>query len=321
MAIRKNKLNENLLTASSELFEPTQQRITGFPELVNEHNRFCLSKGLSEHTLKYYRKEAAAFTKSMAIMEIDISDVSKMKPEHFQMFIENQFESKFAASTINSRLRAVKTIFEYAKLRGYITSSPAASVPNVKVRQDVKDTYSKTHISALLKQPDISTTVGVRDRTIILMFAHTGIRLSELAAITENDINIIDSSVIIQRTKNGRARRIPLTKELNAALRFYLQVRSSMEPKTSALYVTENGTPLSVRQIQYLIRNYGKRANITDVNPTVHAFRRFFITEKIRAGVDLFTLAAMVGHSDLSILQRYFNLNSSDLDNAIERGL
>lgn len=90
---------------------------------------------------------------------------------------------------------------------------------------------------------------------------------------------------------------------------------------TKSLFITENEAPLSVRQIQWQINLYGKKTGISNqVNVSPHVFRRTFAKNKIKAGVNIFTVMALMGHSDISILQKYITIFSTDLDKAIELG-
>lgn len=96
----------------------------------------------------------------------------------------------------------------------------------------------------------------MRDYAILLTFYHIGIRLSELAAIRIQDVILSEKSLNIQRAKNGYGRRIPLTKQLKDVLSAYMKVRGHID-NTDVLFVTENDTPISIRQIQYHLKQYG----------------------------------------------------------------
>jgi integrase/recombinase XerD len=108
-----------------------------------------------------------------------------------------------------------------------------------------------------------------------------------------------------------------MSKRLREVLAVYLQARGTVAGE-DALFLTETDTRLSIRQIQYQLKVHGDKVGIS-CNP--HIFRRTFAKEKIQAGVDVFRVQALMGHSDLDVLKRYYAIFSKDLDDIIERGL
>lgn len=319
---KRNQIPTDLLNDIVTATDRHDEIIKSLSDVINEHRRRNELKGLSAHTVQFYAKESLAFYRALVEMEIDISDIAKLKTAHIEKYLEFMFSKKFARTTINSRLRAVKTLLEFAVQQKYIPVNPAASVENVRVQHKVGDMFTNTQLKRLLEQPDVSTITGLRDFVIMLTFAHTGLRLSELADLTTQNVIFDGNYIMVSRTKNGLPRRIPMSKQLRKSMAAWLKVRSTMEPETDVLYLTENGTPLSIRQIQYHIKHYGVKAGIADdVKCAPHSFRRTFAKNKIAAGVDVFTVAAYMGHQDISILKKYVQIFSSDLDNNIERGL
>ncbi len=217
---KRNQIDSALLNDILRVTNQAQpQTILSIKSVIDEFQRFNMAKGLSEWTISFYAKETKAFIRSLVALEIDSENIAKITTDDIQRFVEYQFELKRARTTINSRLRAIKTMFQYVVTKNHIPINPATAIPNVRVRHVVGDMFSRSQLNQLMKQPDISTTVGVRDYTIMMMFAHSGIRLSELAAIRTQDVYFEDNYFIVQRAKNTYARRIPLTKQLRATLR------------------------------------------------------------------------------------------------------
>ncbi|MGE6487737.1 tyrosine-type recombinase/integrase [Paenisporosarcina sp. NPDC076898] len=292
-----------------------------FDQAVENFLDYCVIKGLSEWTIKSYAKELKQIRLSLVDSDADLTDIKKLTTEYFEKFIVNQVNIGRNRNTINARIRAAKTFFNFCVKKKYIRKNPVDPIERLKVRHVVGDTFTKQQVAKLLKAPDITRFTGLRDYTILLTFLHTGIRLSELAAIQIQDVILTDKSLNIQRAKNGFGRRIPLTKQLCDVLNAYMKVRGHVA-KTNALFITENETPISIRQIQYHLREYGIKTGISDqVQVSPHTFRRTFAKNKIQAGVDVFTVQALMGHSDLSILKKYVSIYSKDLDGAIERGI
>lgn len=317
---RRKKVHPSILKELQTITGRDTTVFKPFDEAVTDFLDYCAVKGLSEWTVTYYAKEIKQVRKSLVESNADLTDIKKLTTAHFEKFVVSQVSIGRHRNTINSRIRAAKTFFNYCVRKKYIRKNPVDPIERLKVRHIVGATFTKSQVKRLLKAPDISKFTGVRDYAIMLAFYHTGIRLSELAAIRMQDVILSEKSLNIQRAKNGYGRRIPLTKQLFTVLNSYIKARGHVE-NTDVLFITENDTPLSIRQIQYHLRQYGEVTGVSDeVQVSPHTFRRSFAKNKIQAKVDIFTVQALMGHSDLAVLKKYVQIYSTDLDDAIEHG-
>ena len=142
----------------------------------------------------------------------------------------------------------------------------------------------------------------------MLTFAHVGLRLKELCSLKVQDL-LFDGygEVNIQQAKNRYARRIPMTKRLKTVLKAYCEERGILE--NDALFVSVENAPISPRTVQERLRHYGLVSKVqSEVSVSPHAFRRTFCRLKVEAGVNLFVLQRLTGHSDLEMLQRYVQI-------------
>ncbi|MCM3087763.1 tyrosine-type recombinase/integrase [Bhargavaea ginsengi] len=292
-----------------------------FADAVKQFLEYGEMRGLSAHTVSSYAKELKALYAFLIESDAPHADISALEPAHYEAFVKSQLARGFAHSTINTRLRTAKIFGNYCVRKRLIAENAAAEVETLKERRKIGDTFTRQQLNRILAAPNVSTFEGLRDLTIMTTFADTGIRLSELCAIEVQDVKLGDNSLLVQVAKNRYGRRMPLTKRLSALLTAYLKVRG-INPFTDALFVTGADRPLSARLVQAQIREHGKRAGIIgEVQCSPHVFRRTFAKFKIQAGVDIFTVQALMGHSDISQLKRYVAVYSQDLDNAIERGI
>ncbi|MFD1926960.1 tyrosine-type recombinase/integrase [Sporosarcina siberiensis] len=295
--------------------------VVSFDEAVESFLNHGVIKGLSPDTVASYQKELKQLRRAFAELNVGLSDIRNLTTDDYTAFVMNQIEAGFARTTINTRLRSGKIFGNYCVRKGFIDVNVASEVATLKVRHKIGATFTQAQLKRLLSEPDISTFSGLRDLTIMMMFTDTGIRVSELAAINMQDVILSDRSLNLQRTKNRYARRIPLTKRLQAMLTAYMKVRGVTD-LTDALFITEADTRLAVITIQYRIRLHGRNAGvINEVQCSPHVFRRSFAKFKIQAGVDIFTLQKLMGHSDINELRKYVAIYSTDLDAAIEKGI
>jgi integrase/recombinase XerD len=156
--------------------------------------------------------------------------------------------------------------------------------------------------------------VGVRDRAIMLCLLDTGARAREFLSVNLDDVDTIGGEMFIRKTKNKRPRVVFIGKKSRRALRAYLKLR---EDESSALWVTSTGDRLAISSLQGMLDRRGRLAGID--HPSPHDFRRAFALLMLRAGVDVITLARLMGHSTLDVLKRYLKQNTEDLRIAHEK--
>jgi integrase/recombinase XerD len=131
-----------------------------------------------------------------------------------------------------------------------------------------------------------------RDRAIILALCDTGARATEFLSIELEDVNRITGEILIRRGKGGKPRSVFLGKKTRKAMRTYLKNRTD---DSKYLWVTKSGEKLSYPGLRGILLRRSKIANVAEPSP--HDFRRFFALQAFRAGVDIFTLRKLTGHS------------------------
>ena len=146
----------------------------------------------------------------------------------------------------------------------------------------------------------------------MLFLLDSGLRARELLSIDLDDVNLITGNVLLRRGKGSKPRTVFIGKETKKAVRAYLRER---DDSLRALWVTHNqGKRLAYGGLRALLGRHAKLAGI-DV-PSAHDFRRAFAITMLRNGTDLVTLARLMGHTSLKVLQRYLKQLPEDLQAA-----
>jgi integrase/recombinase XerD len=155
-----------------------------------------------------------------------------------------------------------------------------------------------------------------RDRAIILVLFDTGLRASELCAITIGDVNI-DRSNIKVVGKGSKERVVFFGRRTAKALWRYLVLQLASSKPDDTLFSV--GNPDDFRSmsrcvLRTLLKRIGERAGVPNVYP--HRFRHTFAINYLRNGGDLFTLQELLGHSNLEMVRRYARIAQIDCANA-----
>jgi len=149
--------------------------------------------------------------------------------------------------------------------------------------------------------------LDIINKAILSVLLDCGLRVSELAALTTDDVNMNDGSIVVKHGKGGKQRIVHIGTKAQKA-RKYLAVYRKSESKS--LFINKVGEPLDVVGVKILVKRLGERAKVS-VSP--HKLRHTFAISFLRAGGDVFSLQYLLGHSTLQMTQRYVqSLNADD---------
>ncbi|MNC28996.1 Tyrosine recombinase XerD [compost metagenome] len=215
-----------------------------------------------------------------------------------------------AETSINCVLRAIRALFNFLVREGYLLQSPMRKMKLIKQKRKVVSTFSTDQLRVLIAQPDQTTFVGLRDHVIMMLFLETGIRVRELVDIDVNNIVWRDGVIVIDG-KGYKQRMVPFQATVRKELSRYLNVRGNLDH--DRLFVTIDNTPLTIRQVQEQLTNYGRRAGLKGVRCSPHTFRHTFAKLSVQNGADVFALQAVLGHATLDQVRTYVNLFSKEV--------
>ena len=178
-------------------------------------------------------------------------------------------------------------------------------------------------IDALLAAPDRTTRLGRRDHALLLLACQTGLRVSELIALTRGDIHLDQHGAHVRCDGKGRKERAtPLTRQTVAALRVWLAEHHG--GPADPVFTTGAGRRLSRDAVAKLVRKHAASAaptcpGIAAKNVSPHTLRHSAAMALLHAGVDTSVIALWLGHEDPSSTQAYLHADMSIKENALAR--
>lgn len=239
--------------------------------------------------------------------------INKKFVELTQTDIENiilELKKRIKTVSINTEIRGLKTFFNYLYKDNLIKDNPMENIKQMRDRRRIIETLETEEIEKMATHiKKQNSFVGIRDLTIFIVMLDTGIRLSELVGVEVDDI--CGSRMIIRRTKNLTQRMAYLSKRTQEQLTVYLRLRGNLD--TKCLFVNVDNSPLRQRGLQSRFYKYRTECKIRkQFSP--HILRHTFAKRAVMNGIDAFSLAALLGHSDISVSKRYVNLWGSDIE-------
>ncbi|MCI0667806.1 MAG: tyrosine-type recombinase/integrase, partial [Methylococcaceae bacterium] len=152
-----------------------------------------------------------------------------------------------------------------------------------------------------------------RDLAIRELFYSSGLRLTELANLNLEDIDLVQGSLLVKRGKGAKSRMVPVGRCAIEAIRSWLKNRESLASgDTSALFLTKHGSRLSGRSIEARLRDWSHKHGLREaVHP--HMLRHSFASHLLQASGDLRAVQELLGHSNISTTQIYTHLDFEHL--------
>jgi integrase/recombinase XerC len=256
---------------------------------------------VSGHTLRAYQIDLEAFA--------DFAQEEGVSKRLIRRYLAHLHEMKMKAPTILRRLSALRSYYKFAMREKLILENPLEEIesPKKEKRLPISITYGQVEI--LLSQPDTSTYLGFRDRTIMELFYSSALRLSEVSNLKRSDFNETNQILNIYG-KGKKQRQVPITKTASEWLQNYLHhpERNLVEKDSEVIFLNKWGTRLSPRSIDRNFSAYLKASGLSE-RITPHTIRHTIATHWLEKGMDLKTIQMLLGHTSLATTTIYTHVS------------
>jgi integrase/recombinase XerD len=188
-----------------------------------------------------------------------------------------------------------------------VVADPCLQLTTARQPLRVPKTLSEAQVEALLQQPPVHTSRGLRDRAMLEVLYATGLRVSELVGVGVLEVSLSDGVVRVVQGKGGKDRLVPLGAEAaHWITRYMAESRPQLlgQRTSPALFVTARAAPMTRQSFWLLIKKYAVLAGVNaPLSP--HVLRHAFATHLLNHGADLRVVQMLLGHSDISTTQIY----------------
>ncbi len=272
------------------------------------------ARRLSPFTLGIYREKLAHFITWAKSQNIE--NLAQVDARALRLYLVHLEETGHNPGGQHTHARILRAWLNFLEAEGIIGESPMHRVKMPKLPKPIPDVLTRAEVRALL-----DATQNSRDKAIVLALLDTGARVSEFVALNVGDLDT-SGAVKIHHGKGDKARTVYLGYKALKALRRWLMERedayTSESPLWTSLHYPERGTRLTPNAVRLILVRLGQRAKLKRrVSP--HMFRRTFALWCLRDGMDIYTLAHLMGHSDIATLRHYLAIAEMDTANAHRR--
>lgn len=204
--------------------------------------------------------------------------------------------------------------YKFLLSEGKLQKNPLTSIDSPKLWKKLPEVFPPYKIDNLLSVPNIKTKLGIRNKAILELLYATGARVSEVAAIHIDWINL-EYGYVKCRGKGSKDRIVPIgTKAIEAVKNYINFARTKIKNyhNSTYLFLSKSGKPLRRENIWGIVKNCALRAGIHDsISP--HKLRHSFATHLLENGADLRSVQEMLGHINISTTQIYTHVSKQHL--------
>lgn len=264
------------------------------------------SRRLSPQSILFYEKQLSYFLRwleengaapdSLAITELDRNDI--------RHYLSDRAESGIAAASVDACYRALNAFCNFCVAEEWVPISPMNNIRRPRKDQKIPPAFSKDEIEQLLR-----TCAYSRDRAIVLFLTDTGCRAQEMLDLNIEDVNLTTGSVNILRGKGAKQRYAYIGFRTRKLLSLYLAERGEAQPH-DPLFTTEEASRLQYDGLKSLMQRLEKASGIECY---AHKFRHTMARFCLRAGMNIYALQALMGHTSLEILKVYARVEGVDV--------
>ena len=286
-----------------------------------EHLRY--ERNLSSHTLRNYESDLHQFLDYLAPANANTgkrTEPALASIDHITIreWLAGLHSAQKKKTSIARKLAALRTFFQFLVREGMLEMNPAKLVSTPRLEKKLPVHLSVEEAVKFVETPNLDTSLGKRDRSMLELMYATGVRVAELTKLNLGHIDFKNRLIRVSG-KRRKERIVPFGEPALEALKNYLQVREGFlstapisEREPEALFLNYQGTRITTRSVGRMVEKYIRIcAGRYDISP--HALRHSFATHLLDSGADLRDIQELLGHARLSTTQIYTHVSMEKL--------
>ena len=276
-------------------------------------------KNASEHTLINYLIDLRQFQEFLGARKHGQDDVRSIDHRVIRHFLSFLHQRRYKKSSIGRKVASLRAFFRFLHRERVVEVNPAKIVATPKAEKKHPRFLTVDDAFRLMEAPDEKTLQGLRDKAILEVFYASGVRISELAGLNEEDVDLgIGLMKVLGKGKKERI--VTLGSHATRAVQNYLKAKEVLpaEQKKTPMFLNRYGKRLSGRGIRRVVEKYVNQAVLSNrISP--HGLRHSFATHLLDGGADLRSIQELLGHVSLATTQKYTHLSMDKLMEVYDR--
>ena len=264
-----------------------------------------VERRMSAHTLDAYQRDLEALAAWAKANGID--DLATLQPEALRAFIAAEHRRGLSPKSLQRRLSACRSYFQWLLKHGRIAANPAAGIRAPKAPRKLPQVLDPDEAARLVEVPT-DVPLGLRDRALLELFYSSGLRLSEVCGLRWHDLDL-DGGTVTVLGKGSKQRVVPVGSHARKALGEWRT--DSAAASDAPVFPGRNGF-ITPRAVQLRLRQLAQRQGLFKrVHP--HLLRHSFASHVLESSGDLRGVQELLGHADIATTQIYTHLDFQHL--------
>jgi integrase/recombinase XerC len=282
-------------------------------ELLKKYVRHLeLERSISPYTVRNYASDVKGFLDFLH--EHRVASPDKVSRSTLRLYLGSLHDKSTSRASISRKVSALRSFYRYLRREKLVDADPLLTLSGPKKEKRLPTFLTHEEMARLIEAPNASTPQGLRDRAILELLYAAGLRVSEIAALDLNDIDLGPRQARVWG-KGSKERIVLMGIPAAEALSLYLKYsRIKLEGKapTQAVFLNRFGERIAERRIQHIIKKYAQQAGI-EMRVFPHIMRHTFATHLLDGGADLRVVQDLLGHARLSSTQVYTHVTRSQI--------
>ena len=275
-------------------------------------------KRYSKHTVISYETDLIAFL-DFVVTQYGETPLGQLSHIYIRSWLASLKDEGLTAKTINRKISSLKSFFKYQLKTGVIKQTPMVKIVSPKNEKRLPGFVADKDIKTLFEHVEFPDTwQGKTERLLMLLFYNTGMRLSELIHLKDNQVNSSNHSLKILG-KGNKERIVPISPEILNEIKNYQKERNDLiAAGVDLLLINEKGKALSPRSVYSSVKKYLSLVTTIEKR-SPHVLRHTFATHLTNNGADLNAVKELLGHSSLAATQVYTHNTIEKLKNIYKK--
>lgn len=319
-----------------------------FPLAIEQFLQFLhIERNASELTLKSYREDLLALAEyfveqaggvadprdqavsaeTLTLPQLKAVDIAwhccpapaAIDTRTLRGYLADLHEVNYSTATISRRLASLRSFFRFGMREGWAEANPAKPLRNPRQGRKLPHFLSSKELGRLLTAPPSDESAGLRDRAILETLYSAGLRVSELVAIDDDDLDL-ESGIVRVRGKGRKERIAPIGSYAARALQRWQKEREldGSLGDERPVFTNKHRTRITTRSVGRMLEKYLKLTGL-DQRTSPHTLRHSFATHLLDAGADIRSVQELLGHKSLVTTQIYTHVSTAGLREVYER--
>lgn len=276
-------------------------------------------KNYSSHTVLSYKNDLNQFLVFLGV-DIEHFNPEKIPPVDIQQWIIALMQQGISARSISRKISSLKSCWRYMLKRGFVTTNPTLKIVLPKTKKPLPVFFKHREVSQVIDNPfvPVDDFVRMRDLLILEVFYMTGVRLSELISLRDQDVDLVAGELRVTGKRN-KQRIIPMDKGLCRKIADHQHIRNDyIAGSAQYLFVRPSGEKMYPKLVYNIVHKMMSQvSSLPKISP--HVMRHSFATGLLDGGADINAVKELLGHSSLAATQVYTHTGFGELYNIYKR--